>query len=237
MDKTIFITGGSGYVGRTLIALALSRGYTVHALSRSPRSDTILLSLGATPIRGDLTSLPTLTTSASQADIVISIADSLSSDYSLPRSERFRINNAANNALAEGLAGTGKALVTTGGSLHAAALPNHEMTDESSPGWAEGHWAAFNLDNATAQTDVTQAQLAQAVCRAIDVPCKELSFDEAVPKVGPFLAGFLSIENRASNRKAKEGLGWEVRGDGIMEEIENGSYVEVAKALNAGRGS
>jgi len=145
MGKTIFITGGSGYIGRTLIDLALSRGYTVHALSRSPRSDTILLSLGATPIRGDLTSLPTLTTSASQADIVISIADSLSSDYSLPRNERFRINNAANNALAEGLAGTEKVLVTTGGSLHAAALPNHEMTDESSPGWPEGHWAASNL--------------------------------------------------------------------------------------------
>lgn len=58
-----------------------------------------------------------------------------------------------------------------------------------------------------------------------------------MPKVGPFLAGFLSIENRASNRKAKEELGWEVRGNGIMEEIENGSYVEVAKTLKSGRGS
>jgi nucleoside-diphosphate-sugar epimerase len=145
MGKTIFLTGGSGYIGRTLIALAISRGYTVHVLSRSPASDTILLSLGATPIRGDLTSLATLTSSAAASDIVISIADSLSSDYSLPRAERFRINNAANNALFEGLTGTGKVLVTTGGSLSAAALPSHEPTDESSPGWPEGHWAAFNL--------------------------------------------------------------------------------------------
>ena len=145
MGKIIFITGGSGYIGRTLIVLAISRGYTVHALSRTPASDDTLLALGATPIRGDMTTLPVLTARAALADIVISIADSLSSDYSLPRTERFRINNEANNALVEGLAGTEKVLVTTGGSLHAAALPSHDLTDESSPGWPEGHWAAFNL--------------------------------------------------------------------------------------------
>lgn len=92
-------------------------------------------------------------------------------------------------------------------------------------------------DSATAETDITQAQLARAICMAVDIPCKELSFDEAVPKAGPFLAGFLSVENRASNRKATEVLGWEVRGEGIVEDIENGSYVEVAKALRNGRGS
>lgn len=145
MGKTIFITGGSGYIGRTLIALALTRGYSVTALSRTPASDTLLSSLGATPIRGDLSTLSVLSSSAAAADIVISIADALASDYSLPRSERFRINDAANNALAEGLQGTGKALVLTGGSLHAAALPDHELTDETSPGWPEGHWAAFDL--------------------------------------------------------------------------------------------
>ena len=85
--------------------------------------------------------------------------------------------------------------------------------------------------------DVTQAQLAQAICRAVDVPCRELSLDEATSEVGPFLAGFLSIENRASNRKAREELGWEVKGKGIFEEIENESYVEVAKALKDGCGS
>jgi hypothetical protein len=60
-------------------------------------------------------------------------------------------------------------------------------------------------------------------------------FAGQLPKVGPFLAGFLSVENRASNRKAREELGWEVRGKGILEDIENGSYVEVARALKDGR--
>lgn len=67
------------------------------------------------------------------------------------------------------------------------------------------------------------------------MPCKSLAFEEAVEKVGPFLAGFLSVGNKASNRKAREELGWETRGPGILEEIERGSYVEVAEALEVGR--
>lgn len=145
MGKTIFMTGGSGYIGSTLITAALSHGYTITALSRTPASDSTLLSLGATPIRGSLTTLPILTAQAALADIVISIADSIASDYSISKAERFRINNAANDALAEGLKGSGKPLILTGGSLHAAADPEGGETDETSPGWPEGHWAAFDL--------------------------------------------------------------------------------------------
>ena len=90
-------------------------------------------------------------------------------------------------------------------------------------------------DNAAAQNDVTQGQLAEAICRAIDVPCRSLTYEEALPKVGGFLANFLSVQNRTSSRKAREELGWEVKEKGILEEIESGSYVEVAKALKDGR--
>ncbi|KAF1357309.1 hypothetical protein EJ07DRAFT_129938, partial [Lizonia empirigonia] len=85
--------------------------------------------------------------------------------------------------------------------------------------------------NATAQNDITQARLAQAICDAIDVPCKSMTYEEAVPKVGEFLAGFLSVENRASSRKAREVLGWQIKEKGILEDMESGSYVAVAKAL------
>lgn len=90
-------------------------------------------------------------------------------------------------------------------------------------------------DNATAQNDITHAQLAGAICRAIDVPCAFLTYEEAAEEVGGFLAGFLSTENRASSRKAREELGWEVKGRGILEEIETGSYAEVAKVLRENR--
>jgi nucleoside-diphosphate-sugar epimerase len=145
MSKFIFITGGSGYIGSTLISHAIASGYTVTALSRTPTSDAKLVSLGATPVRGDLATLSVLTEQAAKADVVISIVDSLASNYSISRSERFRINSAANDALAEGLKGSGKALILTGGSLHAAPDAEGRETDETSPGWPADHWAAFDL--------------------------------------------------------------------------------------------
>jgi nucleoside-diphosphate-sugar epimerase len=90
------------------------------------------------------------------------------------------------------------------------------------------------IDNATAENDITQAQLAEAICKAIDVPCKSVAYEDASARAGAFLAGFLTLECRASNRKAREELGWEIKEKGIMEDVEFGSYVEVAKALKNG---
>lgn len=145
MGKSLFLTGGTGYIGSALVARALASGYTVTALSRSSTSDSRLLSLGATPIRGDLTTLPVLTAAARAADVVVSIADAIAGDFSISTAERFRINDAANDALALGMEGSGKPLVLTGGSLYAAAREDGGETDEASPGWPAGHWAGFEL--------------------------------------------------------------------------------------------
>ncbi len=50
----IFLTGGSGYVGRNLIRHFVARGIAVTALVRSDRSTEIVRELGAVPFRGDL---------------------------------------------------------------------------------------------------------------------------------------------------------------------------------------
>lgn len=50
----IFLTGGSGFVGRRLLASLLENGHSVTALSRSPQSDDTLRALGANPLRGSL---------------------------------------------------------------------------------------------------------------------------------------------------------------------------------------
>ena len=52
----IFITGGSGYVGRNLIRHFVGRGIPVTALARSARSERLVAELGATPFSGDLLS-------------------------------------------------------------------------------------------------------------------------------------------------------------------------------------
>ncbi|QWW69898.1 NAD(P)-dependent oxidoreductase [Rhizobium sp. WYJ-E13] len=52
--RRIFLTGGSGFVGRNLIRHFIARGIEVTALARSGRSAEIVRALGATPCRGDI---------------------------------------------------------------------------------------------------------------------------------------------------------------------------------------
>jgi nucleoside-diphosphate-sugar epimerase len=50
----IFITGGSGYVGRNLIRHFIDKDIPVTALARSDKSERVVAELGATPFSGDL---------------------------------------------------------------------------------------------------------------------------------------------------------------------------------------
>ncbi|NKL55077.1 NAD-dependent epimerase/dehydratase family protein [Rhizobium leguminosarum] len=52
--QQIFLTGGSGYVGRNLIRHFVARGVAITALARSDKSAELVRSLGATPVRGEL---------------------------------------------------------------------------------------------------------------------------------------------------------------------------------------
>jgi nucleoside-diphosphate-sugar epimerase len=52
--KRAFVTGGSGFVGRNLIATLLDRSVEVHALARSDAAAAAVAASGAEPVRGDL---------------------------------------------------------------------------------------------------------------------------------------------------------------------------------------
>jgi len=51
----VFLTGGSGFLGRSVITKLVSEGHSVIALVRSEESGVIVKNLGATPILGDIT--------------------------------------------------------------------------------------------------------------------------------------------------------------------------------------
>ncbi|KAL1303879.1 hypothetical protein AAFC00_000333 [Neodothiora populina] len=129
----IFATGASGYIGSTVTRLAISGGYVVHALSRSEAADAKLLSLGAVPVRGDLSSLEVLTREAAAADIVIHLADSLTDDHTADFSIVLKTDAAAVDAIAKGLEGSKKLFIGTSGSLVTAPDPDGAVTTETSP--------------------------------------------------------------------------------------------------------
>lgn len=110
----VFVTGGSGQTGPTVVAELIAAGHTVTGLARSDSSAARLQSLGATPHHGSLDDLDSLRNGAEAADGVLHMA--YGGDYADPES-LIRRDRAAIEALGQTLAGTGKPLVTTSGTL------------------------------------------------------------------------------------------------------------------------
>lgn len=295
-QKRIFITGASDYVGSVLTELAIAQGYKVHGLTRSEAGEEKLRQLGATPVRGDLTSLDVLRKESAEADIVMSLASAY--NVATPSyDDVLHIDNGALDAIADGLEGSNKPLVTTSGTLFAAPDPSGGETDETAPldpnpvntryknvehalslakrgfhltvvrlapyvygrggsgvklfmemavntgaalivDGGNNHITYVHVDdaarlyllagekgkageefNGSGGTDVTARQLFDAIAAEIHVPVKDSSFDEVKASYG-MLASFLKAQNRASNAKAREVLGWHPKEVGILEDIK-----------------
>ncbi|KAI0382120.1 putative NAD dependent epimerase/dehydratase [Hypomontagnella monticulosa] len=87
---------------------------------------------------------------------------------------------------------------------------------------------AYNL---TYETDVSAKDLYEAMGKALNLPVKAQPLATANATMGEFLARFISTENRASNAKAKSELGWQPKEVKIIDDILEGSYVEVANSM------
>ncbi len=67
----VFVTGGSGFLGRYVIGGLVARGYNVVALARSPDAEAAVRALGAEPCAGDLVAMPNLVDVLRECDAVI----------------------------------------------------------------------------------------------------------------------------------------------------------------------
>ncbi len=74
MNDAAFVTGGSGFLGRALIAELISRGSDVRALARSAAAAESVRALGATPIAGDLGDVAAMRAGMAGAGVVIHAA-------------------------------------------------------------------------------------------------------------------------------------------------------------------
>lgn len=127
----IFMTGATGFVGPALIEHLSTKGHEIVGLARSKTSERRLRSLGARPLAGSIVDLDILRRGAAEADAVVHLAYSFSPG-DLPRRRLFgallggwpgntvarmmqaitATNDAAIDALAAALAGSGRPMVT-----------------------------------------------------------------------------------------------------------------------------
>jgi nucleoside-diphosphate-sugar epimerase len=103
----VFLTGGSGYVGRPTVRALVRRGHEVSALARSDAAASVLTDLGARPVPGGLTDTDVLRAAAAEADGVIHLGQ----HYGPGTAE---VDRAAADALQDGLGDRGT-YVHTGG--------------------------------------------------------------------------------------------------------------------------
>ncbi|KAJ8096940.1 hypothetical protein POJ06DRAFT_297409 [Lipomyces tetrasporus] len=93
---------------------------------------------------------------------------------------------------------------------------------------------AGDVFNGTGSTTVSLRELAEVIGAALKLPVRSVSREEAEARWGPFLTAFVQFENRSSNVKAAQQLGWQPRELDMLTDIRSGSYIELADKLRSG---
>ena len=101
----VFVTGGSGFVGREVIAALVAKGAPVRALARSPAAAATVGRLGATPIDGDLSGVEAMRAGMQGAAAVVHAAARVDLWGKLEDFERDTIEGTRNVLRAAGQAG------------------------------------------------------------------------------------------------------------------------------------
>jgi nucleoside-diphosphate-sugar epimerase len=118
----VFVTGASGHIGSAVVPELLAAGHEVTGLARSGASAAKIADLGGTPLQGDLADLDGLRQAAADSDGVIHLAFDhgrmQTGDWAGALADDLKVLH----VLGEALAGTGKPLVGTSGTLAVAGL-------------------------------------------------------------------------------------------------------------------
>lgn len=127
----VFVTGGSGWVGRGLVPQLIAHGHTVTALVRTDASAAVLREAGADVIAGTLGDLQLLRDAAAQADGVVHLAFGHELAFAGQYARAAQDDRAAIDAIAHALAGSGRPLVVPSGILGVLGLPEGAVATEA----------------------------------------------------------------------------------------------------------
>ena len=122
----VFLTGGTGLVGRAVVAELLAHGHTATVLARSDASAQAVEQAGATALRGSLADLDAVRSGAGDADGVIHLA--FGNDFSSAQALAGNVaeEGAAMAALGEELLGSDRPFVTVSGTPWVAGRASTE---------------------------------------------------------------------------------------------------------------
>ncbi|HTH62868.1 MAG TPA: SDR family oxidoreductase [Paraburkholderia sp.] len=126
----VFVTGATGFIGTAVVAELIGAGHQVLGLSRSDAGAAALTAAGAEVHRGSIAELDRLQEGAARSDGVIHLAFNHDFSTFLANCEDDRRVVAA---LGEALAGSGRPLIVTSGTLVSRAEPGKAATEDLPP--------------------------------------------------------------------------------------------------------
>lgn len=113
----VFVTGATGHIGACVVRELQGAGHQVSGLARSERSAAALVAAGVAAVRGGVDDLAVLQAAAAAADGVIHLAFQHDLAFSGGFAEAAANELRAVEAMGEALAGSGKPLIGTSGTL------------------------------------------------------------------------------------------------------------------------
>jgi dihydroflavonol-4-reductase len=165
LGERVFVTGGSGLIGRALVKRLLGRGDRVVALARSDAAAGDLSGLGAEVVRGDLLDEASLAEGVRGAAVAYNVAG-VNTLCPTDPAPLYRVNRDGARAMVRAAAAAGvRRLVHTSS---AATLGEAEGTigTEDSP-----HRGFFLSDYERSKTEGEQAVMEEAARTGLDVVC------------------------------------------------------------------
>jgi nucleoside-diphosphate-sugar epimerase len=136
----VFVTGATGFIGSAVVPELLGAGHEVLALARSDEAANRLGDMGASVRRGDLSDVDGLVTGALACDATIHLA--FIHDFSR-YFENIETDRLAVTAMADALAGSGKALAIASGTLMVSHVPL--ATEDDAPPTPDAPRAASEI--------------------------------------------------------------------------------------------
>lgn len=122
---TVFVTGGTGYVGTAVVEALRAEGHDVSGLARSVLAATQLEAAGAEVVWGSLTELSVLARGARAADAIIHLGATGQEDQA-------EVDTAAVTAMLNAIEATGKAFIYTSG-IWVLGNTGDAVADEDAP--------------------------------------------------------------------------------------------------------
>jgi nucleoside-diphosphate-sugar epimerase len=240
----VFVTGASGFIGSSVVTELRRAGHKVTGLARSPASADRLTALGADVKLAALADAGSLHAAAAASDGVIHLAYR----HGEPPAAAAATDRQVIETFGDALAGSGKPLVVTSGTLVLTAGRTGTEADAADPAApaaarAPSERASLTLARQGVRTSVVRLApcvhervkrgvqlraIAELIATRLGVPVRQIRADQAEDHFGR-LAVLASTDAPASSTATRSLLGWEPTHPALLDDLAHGDFFRGAQ--------